>query len=263
MLYQQLFLNPKENQSAVVLLHAFPLNSEMWQPQFEALKSENIPFLAIDYPGFGKSPEWEGSPSMDDFAEKVYEAISRLNLPKVVVVGLSMGGYVALSLYRNHPEIFTGLVLANTKASADSEEARQRRLKLIEQILEEPSMRGLIQFHLEKFFTDDTRKTVPQLSELVNRLMKQATPSGVILALQAMAHRKDSTDLLGKMPFPVLVVAGENDSLLPATDSQYMVDHLKTGELEIIPAAAHLSNIEQPEAFNRSLLRYLRTVTEL
>lgn len=260
MLYQQLFLNPKKDQTAVILLHAFPLNSAMWEMQFEALSKEDIPFLAMDYPGFGKSLPWDRPPSMDDFAEEIYQAIVRLELRKVVVVGLSMGGYVALALYRKHPEIFTGLALANTKAAADSQEARQRRFNLIEEIKKDPSMKGLIQFHLEKFFTEDTRETLPEQSQQVERLMKQATPQGVIHALQAMAGRQDSTDLLEKMNFPVLVIAGENDSLLPVSDSQYMAERLANAQLQVIPGAAHLSNVENPQAFNRGLLDYLSRV---
>ncbi len=257
MIYQQLYWNPKENQTAVVFLHAFPLSSKMWEPQFQKLREENIPFLALDYPGFGKSFEWNETPSMDNFAEKAYLAINRLNLQKVVVVGLSMGGYVALSLYRNHPEIFSGLILANTKATADTEEARQRRFKLIEKIREDPSMSGLIQSHLEKFYTAETQEKRFDLMNFAEVLMRDANPEGVIHALQAMANREDSTDLLQKMPFPVLVISGENDSLIPVSDSQQMVDNLKNGKLVIIPSAAHLSNVENPEAFNKSLVQYL------
>lgn len=257
MLYHQLYFNPKEHGTAVVFLHAFPLYSKMWEPQFEKLRENNIPFLALDYPGFGKSAPWTKEPSMDDFAEEVYHAITRVDLQKVIVVGLSMGGYVALSLFRKHPNIFRGMVLANTRATADTEEGKQRRFKLIDEIRSDPSMKGLIQMHLEKFFTDETRAGKPELLTLAESHMKEATPQGVIHALQAMAGRQDSTDLLKKMNFPVLVIAGEKDSLTSVKDAQAMVDELRDGELSIISNAAHLSNLEKTEEFNKNLLQYL------
>lgn len=257
MIYHQLYLNPKEHQTAVVFLHAFPLNSKMWEPQFEKLREKNIPYLALDYPGFGKSSQWAKEPSMDDFAEEVHHAINGLDLQKVVVVGLSMGGYVALSLFRKHPGIFHGLVLANTRATADTDEGKQKRFKLIDDIRNDPSMKGLIQMHLEKFYTPETNSNKPELIELAGALMKEATPLGVIHALRAMAGREDSTDSLKKMTFPVLVIAGEKDSLTSVEDAQAMNDKLQEGELSIISNAAHLSNLEKPEGFNKSLVQYL------
>jgi pimeloyl-ACP methyl ester carboxylesterase len=153
--------------------------------------------------------------------------------------------------------------LANTRAVADSEEGKQRRFKLIEQIQNDPSMRGLIQMHLEKFFTDETRVNKPELINLTESLMKESKPDGVIYALQAMANRKDSTDLLNGMDFPVLVIAGEKDSLTSVEDAQAMTDQLPKGELSIISGAAHLSNQEKPEEFNNSLVQYLHNVIGL
>jgi 3-oxoadipate enol-lactonase len=260
LIYQQLYFDPKKHQTAVVFLHAFPLNSKMWEPQFKKLREENIPYFALDYPGFGNSAPRTKEASMDYFAEEVYHTIDRLNLRKVIVVGLSMGGYVALSLLRKHPKIFHGLVLADTRATADSEGGKQRRFELIDEIRSDPSMKGLIQMHLEKFFTEETRTGKPELLTLAESLMKEATPQGVIHALQVMAGRQDSTGLLNKMDFPVLVIAGEKDSLTSVEDARAMKDQLRKGELTIIPNAAHLSNLEKPDEFNESLIRYVSSL---
>jgi 3-oxoadipate enol-lactonase len=257
MIYNQLYINPRENQPTVVFLHAFPLNLKMWGPQFEMLRQKNIPYLALDYPGFGMSTPWEKEPTMDDFAEEAYRAIDRLNLQRVIVIGLSMGGYVALSLFRKHPDIFHGLVLADTRATADTEEGRQKRFKLVDEIRNDPSMKGLIQMHLEKFFTEETRANKQELPALAELLMKEATPQGVIHALQAMAGRADSTDLLKRVDFPVLVIAGERDSLTSVEDAQAMKDCLREGELSVISNAAHLSNLEKSEEFNENLIRFI------
>jgi 3-oxoadipate enol-lactonase len=257
MIYHQLYFDSRKNRLTAVFLHAFPLNLKMWGPQFEVLREKNIPYLALDYPGFGMSAPWEKEPSMDDFAEEAYRAIDRLNLQRVIVVGLSMGGYVALSLFRKHPDIFNGLVLANTRATADTEEGRQKRFKLIDEISKDPSMNGLIQLHLGKFFTEETRVSEPQLLVLAESLMKEASPQGVIRALQAMAGRADSMDLLKGMNFPVLVVAGGKDPLMSLEDAQAMKDGAQNAELSVISNAAHLSNLEKPEEFNENLIRFI------
>lgn len=262
MFYYQLYLNPKEHKSAVVFLHAFPLNSKMWEPQFGKLREKNIPFLALDYPGFGKSALWTKEPSMDDFADLAYHSINRLDLGKVIIVGLSMGGYVALALYRKYPDIFKGLVLANTRAVADSDEGKRKRFKLVDEIRNDPAMRGLIRLHLQKFFTDEISMNKPELPPLAESLMKEAKPIGVIHALQAMAGRADSTDLLQKMDFPVLVVAGEKDSLTSVDDARAMTDQLQKAKLSVLSDAAHLSNLEKAEEFNEILMQYLLDLGE-
>lgn len=259
-IYHQVFFNAKQDRAGVVFLHAFPLDSRMWEPQMSELRGREIPFLAPDYPGFGKSSAWKKKPAMADFSGLVYASIKRLGFDKVVVVGLSMGGYVALSLYASHPEIFCGLVLANTRAEADSEEARQRRFELIEAIKKNNSLDGVIQFHLQKFYSPRTRQKNRTLLQRTEEIMRDTPPSGIIAALNAMAGRPDSTALPEKIPFSVLVIASEEDELIPVEASRAMAEKLQKGRLALIGHAAHLSNMENPAAFNEELLTYLDTI---
>jgi len=245
---------------AVVFLHAFPLNRHMWRPQLEALADSGIPCIALDYPGFGEAPPWPFPPTIDDYARYVLDVLEACRVPQAVFVGLSMGGYVALALYRQAPARFRGLVLADTRATADTEAARERRLQLIEATRRARSVEPLVEAHIDKFFTPSTRQERPNIVEEAERLMRQTSPLGAIQALWAMADRPDSTDLLAQMDFPVLVVVGAEDPLTPPTEAQAMVERLPRADGVVLPGAAHLANMEQPKAFNEALRKYLATV---
>lgn len=259
----QIFTRHQFNQPVVLFLHAFPLNSNMWDDQLEALAAENIPAVALDFPGFGKSQPWNFSPSIEDYGNVAYRIMRDCRAEGAIVVGLSMGGYVALSLLKNHPEMLRGLVLANTKATADTEEIRQKRFDSIKQILDARSLDALIESHLEKFFTEQTRRENPQLLQRARALMQQGSVEGVIHALQAMAHRPDGRQYLKNATYPALVIAGANDSLTTLEDARQIVENLPDGELKIIENAAHLSNMEAAPIFSKFLKEYVDTILAL
>ncbi|NOX36956.1 MAG: alpha/beta fold hydrolase [Calditrichaeota bacterium] len=250
----------KINQSAVLFLHAFPVNQDMWAPQMAALRNAGVPYLAFDYPGMGASLPWPHTPTIGDYADLAYRVGREAGIDQAIVVGLSMGGYVALALFRQHPEFFKGLILADTRATADPPEGRQRRYQLIQKIQQSGDLDEIIQFHIEKFFTAETRQKRPELVITARRLMQRATNQGVIHALQAMAERPDSTDLLPGMHFPVRVIVGEEDELTNVADSQKMIEKLPQGELITIPGAAHLSNLERPDIFNQALVDFVKSL---
>ncbi len=254
---QKTFARISLNRTAVLFLHAFPVNHAMWAPQMNFLASRGMPVVTLDYPGFGDSAPFTTPPTIDAYARQALDVLDESGVSNAVVVGLSMGGYVALALYRLAPERFGGLVLADTRASADTEEGRQRRFQLIENIERTGDIDPIIQGHIEKFFTPDHQQNT-DLVTTARRLMQRATNTGIIHALHAMAHRPDSMELLSQMHFPVEVIVGESDSLTTVEDSRKMVEQLPQGHLTVIPKAAHLSNLEQPEAFNRALEAYLQ-----
>ncbi|MCS7313244.1 MAG: alpha/beta hydrolase [Acidobacteria bacterium] len=245
---------------AVVFLHAFPMDRRMWRPQVGALADLGIPCIALDYPGFGAAPPWPFLPTIDDYARYVLDTLERLGVPQAVYVGLSMGGYVALALYRQAPDRFRGLVLADTRATADTEGARERRFQLIEATRRARSVDPLVEAHIDKLFTPRTRAERPGVVQEAERLMRMASPVGAIQALWAMADRPDSTGLLPRMNFPVLVVVGAEDPVTPPAEAQAMAECIPQADLVVLPEAAHLANMEQPEAFNEALRKYLARV---
>lgn len=243
----------------IVFLHAFPLSLRMWEPQIQFLNDNHINYLALNYPGFGQSPIPEISKNyarMEFYAEKVRETLRELQLPKAIFVGLSMGGYVAFALYRQWPELFAGLVLANTRASADDEAGRLKRIRMIEDLKKTEDPSPIFDQHLGKFFTATTHRENQQLLKFTRRIMEESTTPGIILALEAMAARPAAFDLLPGMNFPVLLLAGASDELTTVADARMMLDILPNAKLEIIKDAAHLSNLEKPEIFNQHLRHY-------
>lgn len=247
----------------IVFLHAFPMNLRMWEPQIEFLNNNHIKYVAINYPGFGQSPLPENSKNsarMEFYAEKIRETLRKLRLSKAIFVGLSMGGYVAFALYRKWPELFAGLVLANTRASADDETGRLRRIQMIDDLKKTEDPAPIFDQHMIKFFTSTTQRENQQLLKFTRQIMEASTIPGIIFALEAMAGRAAAFDLLAGMNFPVLLLAGASDELTTVADARKMLSILPRAKLEIIEDAAHLSNLEKPEIFNQHLLRYWQQI---
>ncbi len=241
----------------VVFLHAFPVNRKMWQPQMDFLTKLGIGYIAWDYPGFGKSKIIKETMWIRDYSEYTYEILQEIGIRKTIVVGLSMGGYVALSLFREHPELFMGLLLANTRAHADDEEIRKRRYEIIEDLKVKNSLLELIEMHIQYFLTEETRSKRIELVKKLMEMMREATVEGVIQAQGAMARRLDSNDLLKRIKFPVTILTGDSDTLSPPKLAKYMVEMIPDATLQIIKNAAHLSNLERPKEFNRELKKLI------
>lgn len=240
----------------VVLLHAFPMNHKMWAPQVRFLSEKGISSIAPDLPGFGNSGLAEAD-SMQAYAKRVNYILEQLNVEKAIFVGLSMGGYLSLELFRQYPEKFAGLVLANTRATADSLEVKEKRWQMVAQIEQTGSVEEVLRFHLEKFLTPASLQQNPSLKKLVWSILQEASPEAICQAQRAMAERRDSVDLLKEMRIPVKVIASKEDSLTTPEEARGMVSHIPNASIEIIEHAAHLSNMEQPTPFNEALFRLI------
>ncbi|GAB4327745.1 MAG: alpha/beta fold hydrolase [Calditrichia bacterium] len=243
----------------VVFLHAFPMNHKMWEPQIAFLREKGFTSIAPDLPGFGGSQLAE-SDTLTSYSERICRLLEVLEVHQAVFVGLSMGGYLALELFRHIPEKFVGLLLANTRATADTPVVRERRAEIIKQIEESGELGEVLTFHLENFLTAGAREKNPELKRLVWQILQEASAQSICQAQRAMAKRPDFLDLLQDMQFPVTVVASEGDALTTLEDARAMMERLPDGHLEIIQNSAHLSNMEQPVAFNRALMRLIEKV---
>ncbi|KPK29021.1 MAG: hypothetical protein AMJ61_00640 [Desulfobacterales bacterium SG8_35_2] len=213
--HQELHLNSINNKVLIILLHAFPLNSQMWKSQFKHLTQSGYSMLTLDYSGFGLSGVWGQTVTISDYSKLVFSSVQKLAVDSVVVVGLSMSGYIALDLYRSHPEIFSRLVLSNTKATADTEETKKRRYSQIDAIKENSSAHEIVHFHLDNFFLSETKTSNHKLIEFTEQMMREATIKGIINGLEAMAGRPDSLEILSTITFPVLIILGETDPFIP------------------------------------------------
>jgi pimeloyl-ACP methyl ester carboxylesterase len=242
----------RASRDAVLFLHAFPLHSGMWARQLATLERGHRA-LAVDYRGMGKSGVPPETLTMEVVAEDVLALLAHLRVERTAVVGLSMGGYVAFELYRRAPGLFRGLVLCDTKAAADGDEARAGREKFAQRVAE----RGL------GWVVDETAPKLlraepdPAVVRELRHLLAGCAPAGVAACQRGMARRPDSTATLSTIACPTLVVVGEEDQATPPAEAERMAAAVKGARLVRIPRAGHLSNLEAPAAFDAALTEFV------
>jgi pimeloyl-ACP methyl ester carboxylesterase len=239
----------------IVLLHAFPLNSRMWEPQMEALSGERR-IVTPDYPGFGRSPRTPAQPDVRYYAEGVRGLLDRLGLERVVLGGLSMGGYVAFACLRLFPERISGLVLANTRPDMDSEEMREGRKEMAHRVSRE-GVAILTEMMMPRLLAEQTLTGEPEIVDRVKSMILECSPDGVVAALGAMQDRPDSIPLLKEIPVPTLVIGGEDDVVSNPEVMGAMADGIPDASHVTLTGAGHLSNLEDPRRFNEALGGFL------
>ena len=236
----------------VVLLHAFPLSSAMWDAQRSALPDLVTP----DLRGFGAAPLGHDEPSLDRCADDVVALLDRLGHDRVVLGGLSMGGYVTMAFLRRHPDRVRAVVLADTKAGADPDAGRANRLRIAAAV-EQDGAEVLVQEVLPALLGATTKERRPDVVARVEELVRAAPPAAAAWAQRAMAARPDSFDVLSSVDVPALVVVGDEDALSPVDDARAMADALPQGRLVVLPGAGHLTAMEVPEAFTDAVRDFL------
>lgn len=236
----------------VVFLHAFPLNAAMWAEQVRAMHGRRT--LAPHLPGFGDQDVADAD--LDAFARAALKDMDAAGLERAVVVGLSMGGYVAFRLHALAPERVAGLVLADTRAGADDEAGRKKRTDQAARARSE-GIGWMPDAMVPALLGETTRRERPAVVDHVRQLIAQAHPEGVARALEAMRRRPDSTPALAGIGVPTLVVVGEEDTLTPPAESRIIAAGIPGARLVTLPGAGHLANLEAPEGFNQALLDFL------
>ncbi|MGH7260588.1 MAG: alpha/beta fold hydrolase [Nitrospiraceae bacterium] len=242
----------------VVFLHAFPQNRAMWTSQAETL-SKTYRVVTLDFRGFGESdaPLWHYT--LEQFADDVAGLFDHLAIKQAVLVGLSMGGYTLFAFYRKYADRIKGLVLADTRAQADTEEGRAGRFAMA-QTAYTKGVEAIADIMLPKLLSPVALQTKPDLVRQVRATIERTQISGIAGALMAMAERPDSVSLLKQITRPTLVITGELDGPTPPADGKLMAERIPGARLEIIPQAGHLSNLEQPEAFNTAVRAFLEVI---
>lgn len=235
----------------VLLIHAFPLDARMWDPQLAAL-SDGVPVVAPHLPGFGGTASAGDVMSMASAADRCLEALDAAGLDRAVVCGLSMGGYVAFELWRRARERFAGLILANTRAGADTDEGAAGRRTLAERLLAEGNG-----FLVESPPPLLSQNASDELRRRVQELIAGQPAASIAAAALGMAGRPDSTPDLATIDVPTLVVTSDGDSLIPPSATSPMADQIPGAELAVIDGAGHLSNLEAAGAFDELLAHHL------
>lgn len=237
----------------LLLLHAFPLDNTMWEPQVSALAGE-IVVVAPNFPGFGAGSTPSEATEMEAAAIVAEEALTDAGVERAVVCGLSMGGYAALAFWRRNPERSAGLVLANTRAGADDDAGKDKRRALAGRLRQEGTA----------FLVEDpppllSANAPSELWSQVKDIIRAQQAEAIAAASLGMAARPDFTHLLPEIRVPTLVITSTGDTLIPPGASRPLADGIPGAAFEVIEGAGHLSNLEAPEAFNRLLRGHLAT----
>lgn len=233
----------------LIFLHAFPLNRTMWSQQVDALSSR-FRTVAIDLRGHGESdaPLWHYT--LEQAADDVCALLDHLSIPRAVFVGLSMGGYILFALYRKYAERVVGLVLADTRAQADTVEGKQGRFQMAQTVYRQgPS--AIADLMLPKLLSPATLESKSEVVYRVRAMIEGNQISGIAGDLMAMAERPDSVPLLEAISCPTQIIVGGLDQATPPSESELMAEQIPGARLALIPNAAHLANIEQADAFNQ------------
>ncbi len=239
----------------LVLLHGFPFNRSMWREQARHL-SGAWRVVAPDLRGQGETALGGAPATMEEMADDVAALLDALNVGRAVLGGLSMGGYVTFEFFRRFPGRVRALVLADTRPQADTDDGRRTREENARRILQD-GMAPVAESMLPKLLSAGTREREAEVVERVRAMILGANPEGAAAALRGMAVRRDQTDLLPEINVPTLIIVGGEDPVTPPPDAEAMAAKIKGSRLVLVEGAAHLSNVERPEEFNRALGDFL------
>jgi 3-oxoadipate enol-lactonase len=239
----------------VVFIHAFPLNQTMWDHQLSRLQN-SFRVITTDLRGFGRSDAPDGPYSMTQMADDVRALLYHLDIHRMTLVGLSMGGYISLALLRKYPKVVRALVLADTRATADTPEARERRLISADKA-EREGVRAIADDMVPLLLGRTSLDTRPDVVRRVREMIEGNSPQGIAAAQRGMSERIDSTTLLAELELPCQVIVGSEDVLTPLSEAETLHRGIKGARFNVIDRAGHLSNLEQPEEFNRVLSDFI------
>lgn len=238
----------------LLLIHGFPHDRSAWAPQLERL-SEHARVIAVDLRGAGTSND--AAPiTMEAHARDLVALMDHLDLKQAVICGLSMGGYIALAFALDHPERLRGLVLCNTRAGADDQKARDGREEVAQRALKEGTA-VIARAMAPKMVTADAPV---ELRRSIEVMMARQEPATVAAWARGMALRADQRPRLGSIKAPTLIITSDKDEAVPPADSEVMHQSIPGSTLVMIPGAGHMSNLEAPEAFDRALTTFLKSL---
>jgi 3-oxoadipate enol-lactonase len=237
----------------VVLVHAFANDRMLWTPQIAALRGR-YRIIAPDLRGFGGSSRVDGQAvSMDQYADDVVTLLDHLKIERAVVGGISLGGYVALSLAIRHPRRVSGLVLANTRATADNPDWASFREALVADV----EKRGAVAV-VENYGDKPFSSTCPaSIKDDVRRMILRQPPTGLASGTRGMARRPDRTASLAAIDVPTLIISGTEDNYIPSSEGAAMHRAIAGSTFVDIPGGGHLSNVDSTAAFNTALESFL------
>lgn len=243
----------------LLLIHGFPLDATSWNEQVSGL-ADVANVIAPDLRGFGNNTrELPEAMTMEAHAQDLKDLLDEHEVEQVVLCGLSMGGYIAMAFAEQWPERVNGLILANTKATADDAEAREGREQSARNAVQK-GMGVVARAMVPKLLSEVSRSAMPEVAQRVEDIIARQRPEAAAASSRGMAERSDKVEWLRNAGFPVLVITSEADELMPLPTSEAMADAATNSKLVVIPDAGHLSNVESPERFNAAVRDFLKGI---
>jgi 3-oxoadipate enol-lactonase len=248
----------KAGDPVIIFIHGFPFNKSMWDKQTEALK-ENYRVIAYDVRGHGNSDAGAENFSIELFANDLLNLMDALKIDKAILCGLSMGGYIALNAVENYPDRFDALILSDTTCTADTPEAKEKRMKTIENIKKD-GVEKFAKESIKNLFASESFLTKKLEIAAVREMIVNTTEKSLCKTLRAFYERKNTCSKLHDINVPVLILVGIEDKITPPAAAQFMNEKIKESSLSIVEHAGHLSNIENPSEFNNQLEEFVSTI---
>ena len=242
---------------AVLFLHGYPFDQSMWREQVDAITAAGFRAIAPDLRGLGETKSSGEVATMDEMARDAAALLDHLRVEQAVVCGLSMGGYVAFEFAHLFSARVRGLVLAGTRAPADNEQEKAGRAQQVQTMLR-AGMVPISIATLPKLLAARTLAEKPDVVKRVRTMITRSDPKGAAAAQLGMAARRDYSGDLSEIDVPTLIIVGREDPIRPVADAEFMHRGIQNSRLEIIEDSAHMTNMEQPEVFNRVLIEFLR-----
>lgn len=237
----------------LILVHAFPVGVRMWAPQLDAFPGWRV--LAPALPGFDGS-DAAPEPSVDAYAAQVADFAAQQGVREAVFAGVSMGGYVLFALVRRSAALVSGLILADTRAGADTEQARAGRRQMIETARANGAS-AVAEAVIPKLLGPSTTARRPDLAAHVRQMIESQTPDAIAAALQALMHRPDATATATAVQVPTAILVGDEDVLTPPAEAERLQSLVRGSHLTRITNAGHLTSLEDPDAFNVAAWSFL------
>jgi len=249
-----------DGDTPVIFLHGFPFDKTMWAGQLKFLESSHRA-ISCDIRGFGKSKDEESDLSIDMFGDDLIELMKALDIEKAIVCGLSMGGFIALNAMKRYPAYFDALILCDTQCIADTDEVKAKRYKTIEEI-EENGTSDFNEKFIKSVFHQDALENKKEVVEQVRRVVFSNSKHIIQNGLTALAERSETCSSLNEIAIPTLIICGREDEVTPLAQSEGMNKAIEGSSLHVIDIAGHVSNLEQPDEFNKCLFDFLTEVSD-
>ncbi len=245
---------PKDAQ-AILFIHGFPLNKTMWNMQLNALKS-NYRTIAYDVRGHGDSAIGSEDFSIELFVKDLIDFLDALKIEKIMLCGLSMGGYIALNAVLNHPSRFDGLILCDTNCAADSPETVEKRMNTIENIKNE-GIEKYANESVKNLFAPSSFQTKTSEIKEAGDMIMGTSQLAIFRTLHALASRKETCSRLSEIKTPTLILVGKEDKITPPETAKVIHEGIDGAKLFILDDAGHLSNMENPTQFNKHISDFI------